>query len=237
MDDDATWYGSRSRHMPHCIRRGPSCPRKGHSTPPLFAHVCCGHGRPSQLLSSCTKYDIAIPIPDKSAVTAAQVLIDNFFLKVGCPQAMLTDNRKEFENALFRKLCSGLDILKLHTTCNQSRSNGCVERWCRSLNAMLGKVVQTHQTDWPSHVPFVVNAYSTMTHSSTNYTPFFLMFGREQQIPLDILLCPPMQGGQKHTVSEDRHVHVDESGAESHAVCSRMFHCPSCTYAASAAGR
>ena len=94
---------------------------------------------------------------------------------------MLTDNRKEFENALFRKLCSGLDILKLHTTCNQSRSNGCVERWYRSLNAMMGKVVQTHQTDWPSHVPFVVNAYNTMTHSSTNYTPFFLTFGREQQ--------------------------------------------------------
>jgi len=45
MDEDATWYGSRSRHRPHCIRRGPSCPRKGHSSPPLFAHVYCGHGR------------------------------------------------------------------------------------------------------------------------------------------------------------------------------------------------
>jgi len=30
-------------------------PRKGHSSPPLFLGVCCGHGRPSQLLlSSCT---------------------------------------------------------------------------------------------------------------------------------------------------------------------------------------
>jgi len=35
--------------------RGPRSPlRKGHSTPLFSAHVCCGHGRPPQLLlSSC----------------------------------------------------------------------------------------------------------------------------------------------------------------------------------------
>jgi len=43
------------RDRPHCIRRCPSCPRKGHNSPHLLAHVYCGHGRPSQLLlSSCT---------------------------------------------------------------------------------------------------------------------------------------------------------------------------------------
>jgi len=26
MDEDATWYGSRPRPRPHCIRRGPSSP-------------------------------------------------------------------------------------------------------------------------------------------------------------------------------------------------------------------
>ena len=37
MDEDATWYGSRPRPRPHCIRRGdgcPSSPRKRHSSPP-----------------------------------------------------------------------------------------------------------------------------------------------------------------------------------------------------------
>jgi len=136
---------------------------------------------------------------------------------------MLTDNRKEFENALFRKLCRGLDILKLHTTCNQSRSNGCVERWYRSLNAMMGKVVQTHQTDWPSHVPFVVNAYNTMTHSSTNYTPFFLTFGREQQVPLDTVLGT--QGGQKHTVSEYARILLDNMHQAHTRVREKLFRC------------
>ena len=59
MNEHATWYGSRPRHRPHCIRRGPSCLRKGRSSPPLFAHIYCGHGRQSQLLlSSCLNYRI-----------------------------------------------------------------------------------------------------------------------------------------------------------------------------------
>jgi len=36
MDEDTTLYGSRSRPRPHCIRPGPSSPRKGHIAAPLF---------------------------------------------------------------------------------------------------------------------------------------------------------------------------------------------------------
>jgi len=55
MDEDATWYGSRSRPRPHCVRRGPSSPHERGTTASLFsAQLYCGHGRPSQLLlSSC----------------------------------------------------------------------------------------------------------------------------------------------------------------------------------------
>ena len=65
MDEDATWYGSRPRHRPHSIRRGPSCPRGWHSSPPLFAHVYCGRGRTSQLLlSSCIAFHDFCIIPN-----------------------------------------------------------------------------------------------------------------------------------------------------------------------------
>jgi len=37
MDEDATWYGSRPRPRPYCVRRGPrSSPQKGVQQPPLF---------------------------------------------------------------------------------------------------------------------------------------------------------------------------------------------------------
>ena len=40
MDQDAIWYGGRL-WRPHCVRQGPSSPKKGHS-PQFSAHVCCG---------------------------------------------------------------------------------------------------------------------------------------------------------------------------------------------------
>ena len=44
MDQDATWYGGRPRPTRHCVRRGPSYPRKkGTPTPTQFlANVYCG---------------------------------------------------------------------------------------------------------------------------------------------------------------------------------------------------
>jgi len=39
VDEDATWYGSRPRPWPHCVRRGPSSPTKRGSRlqqPPSF---------------------------------------------------------------------------------------------------------------------------------------------------------------------------------------------------------
>jgi len=36
MDEDTTWYASRYRPKLHCIRPGPSSPRKGESSPLSF---------------------------------------------------------------------------------------------------------------------------------------------------------------------------------------------------------
>jgi len=44
MDQDATWYGGRSRPRPHCARWGPllPLPKKGAQPPQFSARVCCG---------------------------------------------------------------------------------------------------------------------------------------------------------------------------------------------------
>jgi len=63
MDEDATWYESRPRPRPHCIRRGPNSARKGHSSPRLFGPcLLWPRSRISAtaelLLGQCTLYNI-----------------------------------------------------------------------------------------------------------------------------------------------------------------------------------
>jgi len=40
LDEDATWYGSRPRPRPHCIRRGPSSRERGIAAPPPIFGPC-----------------------------------------------------------------------------------------------------------------------------------------------------------------------------------------------------
>ena len=56
MDEGTTWYGSTSRPRPHCIRRCPNSPQKGHSNPPPrpFGPCLLWPRSPISLVSSCT---------------------------------------------------------------------------------------------------------------------------------------------------------------------------------------
>lgn len=53
---------------------------------------------------------------------------------------------------------------------------------------MLEKIVSTTHRDWDVHVPSVMAAYRASVHSATEYTPNYLMLGREVRGPVDLLL-------------------------------------------------
>jgi hypothetical protein len=84
-----------------------------------------------------------------------------------------------------------LDIDKLRTTAYKPTTNGTVERFDRTLNSILGKVVSEAQRDWDDRLPFVIAAYRASPHSSTGFSPNRLFFSREKRMPLDLLMGPP----------------------------------------------
>jgi len=53
MDQDATWYDGGPTQ--HCVRCGPSSTPKGHSSPQILAHVCCGQTAGWIKMPLCTK--------------------------------------------------------------------------------------------------------------------------------------------------------------------------------------
>ena len=58
MDEDANWYGSIDLGPSHIVLDGvPDLCERGTAGSLFLARVCCGHGRPSQLLlSSCLAF-------------------------------------------------------------------------------------------------------------------------------------------------------------------------------------
>ena len=81
----------------------------------------------------------------------------------------------------------------MRTSPYKASTNGAVERFHRTLNAMLGRVVCESQRDWDKRVSMVMAAYRVSRHEATGYSPDFLMFGREVRAPIDLVLGGPMK--------------------------------------------
>ena len=92
---------------------------------------------------------------------------------------------------LFKELCRILKIEKLRTTPYESSSNGLVERFHLTLNSILAKNVKENQRDWDEHLQKAVAAYRASRHTSTSFSPNYLIFGAENVMPADLILCNP----------------------------------------------
>lgn len=142
-----------------------------------------------------SKWAEAYPMRNQEAVTVANILVDKIIGHFGTPIQILTDRGANFQSILFKELCTKLDIDLLRTTAYKPSTNGLTERFHRTLNSMLGKVVNLNQRDWDEHLPAVMAAYRATVQESTGYSPNFLFLGRETRAPLDLLInSPPGQG-------------------------------------------
>ena len=140
---------------------------------------------------SFTRFVIAVPLRDKTAISAARALVHEVVLKYGTPHCILSDLGKEFQNELWHELCRLLGITRFRTTAYCPSTNGKIERWHRSLHSMMAKVVDAKQKRWIEFLPFVTAAYNSTSHSSTTFSPNFLMFGPELTSAVDIAFgCP-----------------------------------------------
>ena len=75
----------------------------------------------------------------------------------------------------------------MRVTAYRPSGNAVVERPHATLNKLFATTVSKDQRDWDEHLPFVCFAYNTAIHSTTGFTPFYLMFMREANIGVDLV--------------------------------------------------
>src|SRR5215831_16563781 len=213
LERRAYWIGRSSslkRYLETCERcrtfkRGPP-PRQGELMPlqagepfdvvavdltgphPTSRH---GHRYILTMIDHFMKWVEAIPIKDKEAATVAEAIFTHWVCRFGAPQALLSDLGTEFQNAILSDLCKMLGVHRLRTTAYKASTNGAIERFHKTMNSMLAKMVEENQRDLNLQLPAVLAAYRATSHETTGYSPNFLLYGRENRAPIDIVLGAP----------------------------------------------
>ena len=136
-----------------------------------------------------SKFAFAFPMLNQEASTVAKILVEKVICLMGTPTRILTDQGPNFESNLFKKLCKALGVAKVRTSPYEASTNGLVERFHLTLNSMLAKTIKESQKDWDDRLPYVMAAYRATQHTSTSLTPNFVVFGHENVMPADLILC------------------------------------------------
>ena len=134
-----------------------------------------------------TRWVEAFPIRNQEATTVAKKLVDELFCRFSPPQQLHSDQGRQFESELIEEICKLLEIRKSRTTPYHPQGNGMVERINRTLLDMFATTAHNHPSDWDLYIRKVCLAYNSSIHSSTGFSPFFLMFGREVKLPIDLM--------------------------------------------------
>ena len=133
-----------------------------------------------------SRYAQAYPTKDQRAVTVANVLVEKFFVHYGLPARIHSDQGRDFESRLIQELLRTLGIRKSRTTPYHPQGDPQPERFNRTLLAMLGTLRDTHKRQWSRHVSQLVHAYNSTKNDAIGYSPYYIMFGREARLPIDV---------------------------------------------------
>ena len=140
-----------------------------------------------------TRFVVAVAIPETQAQTIVDAVLLHWILVFGtAPRRILSDRGANFESAVFSNFCLFWNIVKSRTTAYHPQSNGACERVNQTIKKGIQKTLDNKNLEnWDIILPYVVFGYNSTVHRSTQFTPYYLMFGADPRYPREILVGRP----------------------------------------------
>jgi hypothetical protein len=129
-----------------------------------------------------TRWGQAYALRQQKTRNIAETFVMKWVCMHGFPRTIVSDNGPGFSSKVMKEAMALLGV-KIHFSLPyRPQSNGVCERMNATIKNMLSSYTQTSQSNWANYLPFIVFAYNTSVHSSTGFTPFRLLCGREAVI-------------------------------------------------------
>ena len=129
------------------------------------------------------------PIAELNGESVAQALL-SYISVHSMPLKIITDNGPEFANSIVAELKALLGFDHSKIAPHNSKANGKVEVAHKSVKNILRNYMDEFKEDWDLHLPMVEFTYNVQMNDTTDYSPFFVMFGRHPILPLEAFIGP-----------------------------------------------
>ena len=155
------------------------------------------------VVDSYSKWCECFPLRTQEATEVAAVLFREIISRYGSPRSLVSDRGRNFMSNLVKALAELFEIKWTYTSAYHPMTNGLVESKNSYILQALHAYCKGQQDDWPELLPGIMMAYrSTPATQSTDFSPFFLLYGREMRLPIDTVLLP------KDHLSQDCKIHL-----------------------------
>ncbi len=157
---------------------------------------------------SFSKWPEAFPLQKANAKSVATTLEKEIFMRYGYPEAIHSDQGRQFTSGFLKNLGKELGIQITDTTGYNPKANGQVERMHRDLyqilRALTSDLGDLHA--WEDALPEALFALRTAPGRSTGLAPYQILFGRECSTPINKLFgAPPEPLGHDPTSMAEYH--------------------------------
>jgi hypothetical protein len=173
----------------------------------------------NRVLVAINKFTKWIEVKPVTCPKADRVLdfLDELVHRYGLPHRIITDLGSNFNNHQFWEYCenNGIDVRYVSVT--HPRANGQVE--CANgmvldaLKKRLHDAANTKGGKWIKELPNALWGLRTQPSKSTGQSPYFLVYGSEAILPVDVMWESPAVEQYDEGISEDSR-RVDINGLE-----------------------
>ena len=155
------------------------------------------------IMDSFSKWPEAFPLKSQEATEIADVLYRDIFTRYGAPKTIISDRGKNFMSKLISALCEIFQVTRHHTSSYHPQTNSACERMNSVIAQSLRAYCHENQKDWPQKLPGIMMAYRMgISTQSTQFSPYFLVFGREMLVPFDTAITP------KQNLAKNAKIHL-----------------------------